>query len=131
MTVEGGETAEELSSFFSSVFTNESFGPLEERCYKKSEIYSEISDFQSSFDVLDVKKELSNVNPCKSMGPDGIHPKIIKSLANDSGFVEAAYRLFTTCAENRRFLPNGSWLTLFLCIRRVHVIEVRVIDQYL
>ena len=23
-----------------------------------------------------------------------------RSLANDSGFVEAAYRLFTTCAEN-------------------------------
>ena len=102
VTVGGGETAEELSSFFSSVFTNESFGPLEEHCYKKSENYSEISDFQSSFDVLDVKKELSKVNPCKSMGPDGIHPKIIKSLANDSGFVEAAYRLFTTCAENRK-----------------------------
>ena len=102
VTVGGGETAEELSSFFSSVFTNESFGPLEEHCYKKSENYTEISDFQSSFDVLDVKKELSKVNPCKSMGPDGIHPKIIKSLANDSGFVEAAYRLFTTCAENRK-----------------------------
>ena len=102
VTVGGGETAEELSSFFSSVFTNESFGPLEEHCYRKSENYSEISDFESSFDVLDVKKELSKVNPCKSMGPDGIHPKIIKSLANDSGFVEAAYRLFTTCAENRK-----------------------------
>ena len=102
VTVGGGETAEELSSFFSSVFTNESFGPLEEHCYRKSENYSEISDFESSFDVLDVKKELSKVNPCKSMGPDGIHPKIIKSLANDSDFVEAAYRLFTTCAENRK-----------------------------
>ena len=101
VTVGGGETAEELSSFFSSVFTNESFGPLEEHCYKKSENYTEICDFESSFDVLDVKKELSKVNPCKSMGPDGIHPKIIRSLANDSGFVEAAYRLFTTCAENR------------------------------
>ena len=63
---------------------------LEEHCYKRSENYSEISDFQSSFDVLDVRKELSKVNPCKSMGPDGIHLKIIKSLANDSGFVEAS-----------------------------------------
>ena len=35
VTVGGGETAEELSSFFSSVFTNERFGPLEEHCYKK------------------------------------------------------------------------------------------------
>ena len=42
VTVGGGETAEELSSFFSSVFTNESFGPLEEHCYMKSENYSEI-----------------------------------------------------------------------------------------
>ena len=32
VTVGGGETAEELSSFFSSAFTNESFGPLEEHC---------------------------------------------------------------------------------------------------
>ena len=52
---------------------------------KKSENYSDLSDFQYSFDVQDVKKELSKVNPCKSMGPDGIHPKIIKSLANNSG----------------------------------------------
>ena len=42
----GGETAEEFSFFFSCVFTTKSFGPLEEH-----------------FGVLDVKKELSKVNP--------------------------------------------------------------------
>jgi len=106
VTVGGGETAEELSSFFSSVFTEESFGPLEEHCFKKSENYSEISDFQSSFDIQDVKKELLKVNPSKSMGPDGIHPKIIRALASDSGFVKASYELFTSCAENRRIPPE-------------------------
>ena len=106
VTVGGGETAEELSSFFSSVFTEESFGPLEKHCFKKTDNYSEIGDFQASFDFLDVKKELLKVDPNKSMGPDGIHPKIIRALASDSSFVKASHELFTTCAENRRIPPE-------------------------
>ena len=106
VTVGGAQTAEELSSFFSSVFTDESFGPLEEHCFKKIDGYTEIGDFQSSFDIQDVKKELLKVNPNKSMGPDGIHPKIVRALASDSGFVKASYELFTTCAENRRIPPE-------------------------
>ena len=62
--------------------------------------------------VLDVRKELPTVNPYKSMDPNcpnGISPKtlMIKSLAYDSGFVKAAYRLFTTCAENRKI--SSEW----------------------
>ena len=100
---EGGcETAEELSGFFASVFTQETFGPLDEKCFSKVENYSEINDFLSSFSTSDVREELLNVNPGKSMGPDGIHPKVIKCLAENSDFVNAIYKLFTVCATNCR-----------------------------
>ena len=51
------------------------------------------------------------------MGPDGIHPKIIKSLANNSGFVEAAYRLFTTCTEDRK-IPSEWELAIVVPLRK-------------
>ena len=41
-----------------------------------------------------------NKNCCyKSFGPDGIHPKLLKSLANDFKFVEAVVILFRACTD--------------------------------
>ena len=35
----------------------------------------------------------------KSSGPDGVHPKLLKSLAYDEKFVEAVTKLFVKCSE--------------------------------
>ena len=39
------------------------------------------------------------MNCFKSFGPDGIHPKLLKSLVNDFKFVEAVVILFRACTD--------------------------------
>ena len=59
----------------------------------------EIPVFESESDILTdivinhdiVKDELENLNCFKSFGPDGVHPKLLKSLAGDCSFVDALY----------------------------------------
>ena len=48
----------------------------------------------------DVRYELKNLNCFKSVGPDSIHPKLLKSLADDFAFVESLTNLFRVCAES-------------------------------
>ena len=40
------------------------------------------------------------MNCFKSVGPDSIHPKLLKSLADDFAFVESLTNLFRVCAES-------------------------------
>ena len=44
-----------------------------------------------------VKKLLGNLNDTKSMGPDEIHPKLLKYLSNCDNFVIALTNLFNAC----------------------------------
>ena len=46
-----------------------------------------------------VKAALDKINTFKSAGPDDIHPKLLKSLAGDSQFVNAIYELFRDCID--------------------------------
>ena len=84
-----------LADAFSSVFVAEPFGPLpemmrgNENCIPDLEIESE-----------DVKRELLKLNIYKSCGPDGVHPKLLKSLAYDSSFVDAVTKLFKECLSS-------------------------------
>ena len=48
----------------------------------------------------DVRYELKNLNCFKSVGPNSIHPKLLKSLADDFAFVESLTNLFRVCAES-------------------------------
>ena len=99
-TVGAEETASELLSFFSSVFQEEPYGPLEKECYKKCDNFTEIGNL--TFSVEDVEKELMALNMDKSPGPDGIHPKLLRSLAADPSFVIAVHSLFLKCAADRK-----------------------------
>ena len=87
--------------FFQSVFKDEKFGPLEEKCYSK---YSE--------SILDMKNMVANATEVagylleldcnKSMGPDNIHPKLLKYLGEDPAFVDALTKLFNKCISEQR-----------------------------
>ena len=47
----------------------------------------------------DVRSELKNMNCFRSLGPDSIHPKVLKALADDVTFVESLTNLFRICAD--------------------------------
>ena len=53
------------------------------------------------------------------MGPDNIHPKILKSLAEHSEFVGAVGNLFRNCTALAKFQKHGRQPMLLPCIRRV------------
>lgn len=92
------DTAEILSQFFQSVFQPETYGPLLEQCYKTDNILSGAME-QLIIDPNNVKKLLSNLNQNKAMGPDNLHPKLLKFLAENSDFVNALTVLLNKCVE--------------------------------
>ncbi|KAL5258599.1 hypothetical protein ACHWQZ_G009170 [Mnemiopsis leidyi] len=90
------EAAEVLATAFSSVFVHEPSGPLPKNLnFEENECVIDDMVLRSS----DVKKQLLKLNIFKSSGPDGVHPKLLKSLAHDDKFVEAVTQLFVKCSE--------------------------------
>ena len=95
------ESAEVLAEAFSSVFVHE---PENLPNVGKPEVRGNLlNDVDISFDK--VKHELGTLNCFKSYGPDNIHPKLLKSLADDSSFVNAVVLLFRKCTDSGK-LPN-------------------------
>ena len=92
------QAASLLASFFASTFTNEPMGPLEEKCYKTSETL--LGDLFISNEA--VKKTLLKLNQSKSMGPDGIPPRLLATLAKNDHFVEAVTSLFKLCYSSKK-----------------------------
>ncbi len=72
------DKAEELNKFFASVFTMESDTDIPDPEPKHQ------GDNFSSMEVTkeEVMKKLRELNPTKSPGPDGIHPKVLRETAN-------------------------------------------------
>ena len=71
------EKAEVLKSFFSSVFTEETDDPLPD--------FNTKSDTTTDFINITVEsmtKKLNSLKVCKSPGPDGLHPKVLKELSS-------------------------------------------------
>ncbi len=70
------EKADLMNRFFTSVFTDEdltSMPNFDERDYDHP-----LTDFQITPDM--VKKKLQKLNPSKSPGPDGMHPRVLREL---------------------------------------------------
>ena len=73
------EKAEVLNEFFSSVFTREDLKDIPEpRSRNKEDILEDILITDE-----DVRKKLQKLNPTKSPGPDGLHPRVLKEAANE------------------------------------------------
>ena len=94
-TRSAAENAEVLADAFSSVFVLES-ECLPDGMYPvhTNEVLTEIV-----ISSEDVRSKLKNLNYFKSLGPDGIHPKVLKALADDVTFVESLTNLFKICAD--------------------------------
>ena len=92
------ETAETLLEFFQSVFKSESYGPLPEKCFDSGGVLNSSME-KPNIGSEKVKKLLSNLNENKAMGPDNLHPKLLKFLADNENFVTALTLLLTKCVE--------------------------------
>ena len=91
------DTTETFAEAFSSVFLNEPYGPLPKSCYQdQPEICIESIIINDS----DILKELNKLNIYKSMGPDNIHPKLLKALTMNCNFVSMLGDLFRKCASS-------------------------------
>ena len=71
------------------------------------------------------------LNVDKSPGPDGVHPKLLRSLAADPSFVNAVYTLFLKCATDRKIPDDwkmANVVALHKVTRQVHVIRLKTSD---
>ena len=99
------ESANILAEFFESTFHAEPFGPLPAEAYNDYSTVTVGSTSENhtcdpvSYDQ--VLKLLSELNICKSYGPDEMHPKVIKSLSALPDFVRIMQLLFSTCITER------------------------------
>jgi Skp family chaperone for outer membrane proteins len=73
------EKAQALNNFFASVFVQEDQGAIPDAV--KTDVPEPLLDFKITPEM--VIKKLKKQNPCKSPGEDGIHPRILKELANE------------------------------------------------
>ena len=70
---------EELNSFFSSVFTREGDSELPPFPRTQDSELKELNDLR--IDEEEILKILSTLNEWKAMGPDGIHPAVLKNCS--------------------------------------------------
>ena len=75
LTASEQEKAEVLKDFFSSVFTREPGNFVPDFSTTSSTVINTVN-----ITVESMLKKLQSLNPCKSPGPDGLHPKILKEL---------------------------------------------------
>ena len=101
MTENDTETANCLADAFSSVFVNEPDGPLPQCCYNEQvEQNDTIEEIGISED--DVYRELKSLNIFKSFGPDNIHPKLLRALADSPKFVKSLTDIYLKCVNEQK-----------------------------
>ena len=116
-----------LVKSFASVFTRES--ALTDDCHLDTVVTEQIHPL--IINDSDVKRELLALNTSKAAGPDGIHPRIVRTLAENDNFVSAVANLYRTVSTTGQ-LPQA-WkraILLLPCIRREHLVMLAIIDQF-
>ena len=68
-----------MNEFFISVFTRDNITSMPE--FPDQEYSSPLTDI--TITPEEVKKMLDNLNPNKSPGPDGIHPRVVRELSSE------------------------------------------------
>lgn len=91
------DKAEEFNTFFCSVFTDEDPEDKPE-LPRREHVLSNLCDI--TMEREDIRKILLGLNPDKSPGPDGVHPKILKECAKE--LTVPLYILFSRSLKSGR-----------------------------
>ena len=94
MTATPKETANVLANFFASTYTSEDSDSPEIQQKDCPEIGN------LNFEASEIKSILQNLKISKSMGPDGVHPKLLRFLSTDDSFINAIVKLFQQTYES-------------------------------
>ena len=104
------EKAEEFNGQFSDVFTKSE--------YKEVPLMDRSAPFMHDIVVTKegMTKLLKGLNPSKALGPDELHPRVLKELAMELGPVFAHLFQQSIALIQVKFLKNG--LIFATCLRR-------------
>lgn len=92
------EKAKTLNEFFASVFTVEDLQDIPDVNRRADESILDVN-----FTIEQVKTRLLSLNPNKAPGPDNLHPRILKEMAEE--IAEPIYHLFRRSLDSGK-LPN-------------------------
>ena len=97
VTTEDKEKAEVLNAFFTSAFNSQTSYPQGTLC-PDLEVWADMWNIPPEIQVEAVRELLLHVDCHKSMGPDGLHPRVLRELAG-------------VIAEPRSAIYQRSWMT--------------------
>ena len=114
------EKAAEFNGQFTDVFTKSE--------YSQVPLLDRSAPFMEDIVVTKegVTKLLKGLNPSKALGPDELHPRVLKELATELGSIFA--HLFQQSIDSGDILRSGHLQTLVPCSRKVidHLLAIIV-----
>ena len=118
------EKANLMNQYFSSVFTKEDMSNLpnfEVRVFDQP-----LSEFNITPEM--VKKRLEKLNPSKSPGPDGMHPRVLRELKDQ--LAEPLSQIYRLSLQNGHLQRNGKLLGSLQSTKRAADLNPAITDQY-
>ena len=117
--------AEELNTYFSSVFTREDTSTVPDPTTRSTR-----SKLRNCWITTEkVKRKIKELKPNSAAGPDGIHPKLLKECVNEIAPVLAM--IFRKSMDSGKYQRSGGRRMLFQSSRKAARQHPAITGQFL